>query len=228
MIIESNVFVRGWSNKLIRMKQKIIGSGGEGTLQRERNPITAKLAATGLFIQELIRFPREVGAILPSSRHLSMAMANWLPANPNEHVLELGPGTGVVTEALLERGLPEDRLIAIEQSPRMADLLRERFPKAHIITGDAFQLDKLLKTKVRHVETIGAVFSSLPLLNFEPAIAEDLARKIHALLPAKGRLVQYSYRIRGKQPKAAEHFHFVASNLIWRNLPPARVSVYQK
>ncbi len=190
--------------------------------------LLARLNATSLFIQELVNAPRQVGAILPSSKKLAVAMARWLPADPNAYALELGPGTGSVTEALFERGLPEDRLIAIEQSPKMADLLRSRFPRAKIITGDAFQLDKLLKRHARQADNIGMVFSSLPLLNFEPHIADDLARKIRAVLPAQGKLVQYSYHLGNKQPKAAAHFRLLASSLIWLNLPPARVSVYQK
>lgn len=188
----------------------------------------ARLNATGLFIQELINSPRQVGAILPSSGNLSVAMARWLDPKSDSHVLELGPGTGSVTFALIKRGLPEERLIAIEKSPKMADLLRTHFPRAKIITGDAFQLDKLLKRHARHVDNIGHVFSSLPLLNFEAHIADDLARKIRNLLPPGGRLVQYSYHIGRKQPKAAAHFRLIASKLSWWNLPPARVSVYQK
>ncbi len=193
------------------------------------NPqLLAKLSATSLFLQELVNRPRQVGAILPSSKNLAKAMARWLPVDPHAHALELGPGTGVVTEALFERGLREDQLIAIEQSPKMADLLRNRFPRANIITGDAFQLDQLLKLHAPRVNRISVVFSSLPLLNFEARSADSLAGKIRALLPLGGKLVQYSYHLGRKQPKAAAHFHFVASHLIWMNLPPARVSVYQK
>jgi phosphatidylethanolamine/phosphatidyl-N-methylethanolamine N-methyltransferase len=190
--------------------------------------LLAKLSATTLFLQELVSSPRQVGAILPSSKNLAVAMARWLPLDSNCYALELGPGTGVVTQALLDRGLREDRLIAIEQSPKMADHLRTRFPKANIITGDAFQLDKLLKRHAREADNIGVVFSSLPLLNFEPHIAERLAKKIRTALPAGGKLIQYSYHLGNKQPKAANHFQYVASDLIWLNLPPARVSVYQK
>lgn len=208
------------------MKNKALGGNNATSLKGD--PLLARLGATSLFLQELITAPKQVGAILPSSRNLSVAMARWLPRRSNAYVLELGPGTGSVTEALFARGLPEDRLIAIEQSPKMADLLRARFPRASIITGDAFQLDKLLKRHVPQAEKIGMVFSSLPLLNFEPVIADDLARKIRALLPPEGKLVQYSYGLGRKQPKAATHFRYVASNVVWMNLPPARVSVYQK
>lgn len=190
--------------------------------------LLAKLSSTTLFLQELVNAPRQIGAILPSSRNLAAAMARWLPHQSDDYALELGPGTGVVTQALLDRGLREDRLVAIEKSPKMADHLRQRFPRARIITGDAFELDKLLAKHLRRRESVGMVFSSLPLLNFEPKTADNLARKIRAVLQPSGRLVQYSYHLGNRQPKAAAHFSYVASDLIWVNLPPARVSVYQK
>ncbi len=134
----------------------------------------------------------------------------------------------MVTQALLDRGLPQDRLVAIEQSPKMADHLRSRFPAAKIITGDAFQMDKLLEPLSRQAANIRVVFSSLPLRNFKPAVADKLAKKIRSALPAGGKLIQYSYHVWNKQTKAADHFEFVASDVIWLNFPPARVSVYQK
>ena len=93
-------------------------------------------------------------------------MARWLPRNPESFVLELGPGTGAVTAALLKRGLREDRLVAIEHNPTLAKLLRKRFPLAQIITGDAWHMDGLLRDLGEPVESVGAVISSLPLLNF--------------------------------------------------------------
>ena len=109
-------------------------------------------------------------------------MARWLPHDPESFVLELGPGTGAVTEALLKRGLREDRLVTIEHNPKMARLLRKHFPHAHIITGDAWQLDDLLRNRREPIESVGAVISSLPLLNFPPEKAEALAQKIRAML----------------------------------------------
>ena len=102
--------------------------------------LLAKLSATTLFLQEWLNCPKEVGAILPSSKNLAVAMARPLPPEPDGYALELGPGTGAVTEALLERGLREDRLIAIERSPKMAELLRKRFPRANVINGDVTKL----------------------------------------------------------------------------------------
>src|SRR5580698_3568480 len=90
---------------------------------------------TVLFMQEWLANPQGIGAVAPSSRNLAEAMAQWLPSDPESHVLELGPGTGVVTEALLRRGLRQERLVAIEQNSNMTRMLREKFPRAQIITS---------------------------------------------------------------------------------------------
>ena len=85
--------------------------------------LLATLSDTTLFLQEWLANPRRTGSVVPSSRQLAAAMARWLPANPDSYVLELGPGTGIVTAALIQRGLREDKLIAIENNPKMASLL---------------------------------------------------------------------------------------------------------
>jgi phosphatidylethanolamine/phosphatidyl-N-methylethanolamine N-methyltransferase len=188
----------------------------------------ATLNDTGLFLQEWLANPQRMGSVVPSSRQLAATMACWLPANPESFVLELGPGTGAVTEALIERGLREDRLIAIEHNPKMARLLREKFPRAQIITGDAWKLDELLRGRHQPIESVGTVFSSLPLLNFPPEQAELLAQKIRAVLQPQGNWVQYSYHLGKKQARGSSCFQLHASKIVWLNLPPARVSVFQK
>jgi phosphatidylethanolamine/phosphatidyl-N-methylethanolamine N-methyltransferase len=186
------------------------------------------LSDTTLFLQEWLANPKRTGSVVPSSKRLAAAMARWLPANPESFVLELGPGTGIVTEALLKRGLREEKLVAIEHNPKLAKLLRERFPRAHIITGDAWQLDDLLRNNREPIESVGAVISSLPLLNFSEEQAEALAQKIRAVLEPQGNWVQFTYRIHKLRPRGASSFRLHASKIVWLNLPPARVSVFQK
>jgi phosphatidylethanolamine/phosphatidyl-N-methylethanolamine N-methyltransferase len=190
--------------------------------------LLATLSDTTLFLQEWLGNPRRTGSIVPSSRQLANAMARWLPANPESYVLELGPGTGIVTAALLKRGLREDRLVAIENNPKMASLLHERFPRANIIVGDAWQLDELLRNHREPIERVGAVISSLPLLNFSEEQAESLAQKIRDVLEPQGNWVQFTYRIHKLRPRGASSFRLHASKIVWLNLPPARVSVFQK
>ena len=190
--------------------------------------LLATLSDTTLFLQEWLVNPQRTGSVVPSSRQLAAAMARWLPRNPESFVLELGPGTGAVTAALLKRGLREDRLIAIDNNPNLTKLLRKRFPQAQIITGDAWHMDTLLGSLRVPVESVGAVISSLPLLNFPVDQAEALAQKIRDVLEPQGNWVQYSYRIDKLRPRGASSFRLHASKIVWLNFPPARVSVFRK
>ena len=165
--------------------------------------LIAAFSESSLFLREWLANPLRTGAVAPSSPQLAGAMAEWLPEDPESFVLELGPGTGAVTEALLKY-------------------------RARIITGDAWRLDDLLPACAPPVHSVGAVISSLPLLNFPPAQAETLAHKIQAVLKPHGNWVQYSYNLGKKQPRGAERFKLRASKIVWLNLPPARVSVYSK
>ena len=97
--------------------------------------LIASIADSTVFLREWLADPQGTGSVAPSSPKLGAAMARWLPRNPESYVLELGPGTGAVTDALLKRGLREDRLVAIEFNSTLARLLRQRFPSATIITG---------------------------------------------------------------------------------------------
>jgi phosphatidylethanolamine/phosphatidyl-N-methylethanolamine N-methyltransferase len=190
--------------------------------------IIAALSNSTVFLREWVANPQGTGSVAPSSPQLGAAMARWLPRNSDSYVLELGPGTGAVTDALLKYGLREDRLIAIEFNPNLAKLLRKRFPRAHIITGDAWELDALLTELPMSVESVGAVISSLPLLNFSKEKADELAQKIRSSLEPRGRWVQYSYQIVKDRTRGGEDFRLLASKIVWLNFPPARVSVYQK
>jgi phosphatidylethanolamine/phosphatidyl-N-methylethanolamine N-methyltransferase len=190
--------------------------------------LIAALTDTTVFLQEWFANPQRTGSLAPSSPQLGAAMAQWLPHDPESFVLELGPGTGAVTEALIKRGLREDRLVAIERNPKMARLLREKFPRAQIIIGDAWNLDHLLRSRREPIESVGAVISSLPLLNFPVAEAEALAQKIRAVLLPQGNWVQYSYRIHKLRTRGTSSFKLHASKIVWLNFPPARVSVFQK
>ena len=190
--------------------------------------IIAALSDSSLFLREWLANPQRTGSVAPSSPMLTSAMARWLPRDSGSFILELGPGTGAVTAALLKRGLREDRLIAIEHNPALAKLLQKKFPRACIISGDAWEMDTLLAALPVPVASVGAVISSLPLLNFPKAQADALAQKIRAVLEPRGRLVQYSYHLIKDRSRGADDFRLVASQIVWWNFPPARVHVFQK
>ncbi len=147
-------------------------------------------------------------------------MARWLPEGSTAPILELGPGTGIVTAELIAAGLPEERLVAVEKSTVLADYLAARYPASRIVLGDALELDKLFAG-----ERFGAVISSLPLKVFGPGQVQMLAGQIAGLLLPGAPWVQFSYHIaKGRAPDKG--FRSVNSSIVWSNFPPAKVSVY--
>jgi phosphatidylethanolamine/phosphatidyl-N-methylethanolamine N-methyltransferase len=112
--------------------------------------LTTTLADNLRFLRALITRPKNIGAIFPSSPGLAQAIARQVDplAGP---VLEIGPGTGVVTEAILARGVAPDHLTLLEYDEELARHIAARFPKTHVIHGDAFELNHTLgRATARH------------------------------------------------------------------------------
>jgi len=183
-------------------------------------PIPTFLVDRGRFLLRVLNNPRNVGAVAPSSAALARALAAEVPHGP---VLELGPGTGVVTEAILARDISPSELTLIEYDVDFAALLRRRFPGVKIVRGDAFDLGHTLG----ETHPFGAIVSGLPLLNFPPAARTRLLEQIFARLSPDAPFIQFSYGLKPPVPAPAgvsvKRAAFVAFNL-----PPARVWVYRK
>ena len=178
------------------------------------------MSSYGDFLQGLLKDPRGVSAPTPSSPALATAMAEKVdPLRPGL-VVELGAGTGVVTEALLARGIAAERLVVIEHSAYFADLLRSRFPDALVIQGDAFAFEQYLPEDAR----ISAVVSGVPLLNFPHWRRKTLIDRGLAAQGAGGRFIQLSY---GWQPPIAPGRRELSKTIVWRNFPPAHIWTYR-
>lgn len=186
-----------------------------------------KFKDTILFLKEVLRTPRQIGALFPSSTSLADAMAGCLPMNPGAYVVELGPGTGTVTQALLNSGLAPNRLVAIEKSEKLSQHLRARFPGICVLTGDAFALDNITRDQLPEAGPLDAVISSLPLRNFSADTVNNFCRTISSVLRPGGVMVQYSYYIHHARIHGLEAMQRERSSIVWRNLPPARVYLYR-
>ena len=177
------------------------------------------------FLRGLIARPKHVGAIAPSSPALARAIAREVDPSRPGPVLELGPGTGVVTEALVEHGVAQERLIAIEYDRDFAELVAKRFPRARVVRGDAFDFPRTLGSDADG--PFAAIVSGLPLLNFpmpaRRALVDGALKKLKPGAP----LIQFSYGVQPPLPAPAGHTVRCAA-LIWANIPPARVWVYSK
>jgi len=177
------------------------------------------------FIRSWIEKPLSTGAVMPSSKALARTMARHVDPNASGPVIELGPGTGPVTEALVKQGVDPARLILVEFNSDFCRLLRARYPAATVVQGDAYRLRRLLTTYV--TEPVAAVVSSLPLMTKPLRTRLRLISDVMALLTPNAPFVQFTYAMVPPIPKALSGITAQASELIWLNLPPARVWVYR-
>ena len=177
------------------------------------------------FLRALISRPKHVGAVAPSSRALGRAISRQVDPSRPGPVLELGPGTGAITQALLERGIAPERLTAVEYDADFALGIARRFAGVQVIQGDAFDLNRTLGA--RHAEQFAAIVSGIPLLNFPLACRRTYVTALMERLLPGAPLIQFSYGMHAPAPAPAGSSTDCAA-LIWANLPPARVWVYRK
>jgi phosphatidylethanolamine/phosphatidyl-N-methylethanolamine N-methyltransferase len=177
------------------------------------------------FIRSWIEKPISTGAVMPSSRVLARAMARYVDPESNGPVIELGPGTGPVTQALVRQGIDPARLVLVEFNPDFCRLLRARYPAATVVQGDAYRLRRLLDGYVD--EPAAAVVSGLPLVTKPLRTRLRLISDAMTLLAAGAPFVQFTYAMVPPIPKGLSGVRAEASELIWMNLPPARVWVYR-
>ena len=188
--------------------------------------MSARLRDQLRFLRSWVASPLKTGAVAPSGPHLTRAMAAAMdPAVPGP-VIELGPGTGVVTRALIERGVDEARIVAIEYNPDFAALLRERFPRARIVTGDAYAIGTTLAGTL--AEPAAAVVSSLPLFTESQEKRISLVGAAFDLMRPGVPFVQFSYALVSPVPDRVAGMRIKTSPWIWRNVPPARVWTYYR
>ncbi len=167
-----------------------------------------------------------MGAVTPSGKILARTMASYVDPRIPGPVIELGPGTGPVTDALIRRGVAQDRLVLIEYNPEFCQLLKRRFPKATIIQGDAYDLKETLSGILK--EPGAATVSSLPLFTKPMDQRLELLETAQAMMHPGAPFIQFTYAVVPPIPARSQSYKARASNRIWRNLPPARVWVYNK
>lgn len=211
---------------------KITGTrAGVDKAAGRRQKFVALEAVTSFFTfgGELLSNPGPVGSAVPSSPFLGRRMANFLPRSPKGYVVELGAGTGAITAALLKRGIPADRILPIERSETMVKLLKRRFPSLNIALGDATELRALLKTWLpKDGPEVSYVVSSLPLRSLPENVVVSILQEIHHILPMHGKLVQYTYDLRKTPHPRLSGFKRCRTSIVWANIPPARVDVFEK
>ncbi len=185
-----------------------------------------RLGDDARFLKSWIDDPLRTGSVTPSSPFLARRMASFVDPSQPGPVIEIGPGTGPVTEALIERGVDEARLILVEYSPEFCKLLRERFPRATVVEGDAYALSTTLAGHL--AEKASAIVSSLPLFTRPPAVRSALVKDAFTLVVPGAPFIQFTYSVISPVPRKGSGLRAYVSDWVLRNIPPARVWVYRQ
>jgi phosphatidylethanolamine/phosphatidyl-N-methylethanolamine N-methyltransferase len=178
------------------------------------------------FIRSWLERPLTVGAVTPSGKILARTMARYVDPDSDGPVVELGPGTGPVTEALVQAGVAPSRLVLVEFNPTFCRILRSRYPDATLVQGDAYSMRRLLETLL--LQPAAAVVSGLPLVTKPIKMRLRLIRDAFDLMLPGAPFVQFTYSMGSPLPRRLTGFSAEASERIWMNLPPARVWVYRR
>jgi phosphatidylethanolamine/phosphatidyl-N-methylethanolamine N-methyltransferase len=183
--------------------------------RRDANP--------AMFFRRWMANPLQMGSIVPSSRTLCQRIARQIRRTGDEFVLELGSGTGVISQALLASGIPAERLIVVEIVHDMADHLRNVLPGATVIEGDARHLQDLIPSAWHG--RIGSVVCGIPLVLLPRPEQARFIEAIEAVAPGRG-FLHYSYCVTSPLPYV--HHKLAAKREEWTplNFPPASVWRY--
>ncbi|HEX4411802.1 MAG TPA: methyltransferase [Xanthobacteraceae bacterium] len=222
-IIERKI---GRQIRLFEQKRDHIGKKIEQQIKQFELKRGIRLDDEVRFIRSWIERPLTMGAVTPSGKLLARTMAGYVDPNSDGPVVELGPGTGPVTEALVASGVDPARLVLVEFNPSFCRILKTRYPEATLVNGDAYSMRKLLESLL--LQPAAAVVSGLPLITKPLRMRLRLLRDAFDLMLPNAPFVQFTYSVASPVPKRSGDFTAESSARIWMNIPPARVWVYRR
>ena len=187
--------------------------------------LAAKFDEEIRFFKGWIDGPKAVGAILPTSSITARRMASVIDTGSGLPVLELGPGTGVITKAILKQGVKPADLYSIEYSQDFVDHLNTIFPGVNIIQGDAFDLDSALGEKKD--QKFDCIISAVPMLNFPMDKRIQLVESLLSRIPHGRPLMQITYGPLPPVPAGRGNYTVQHYDFVVRNVPPAQLWVYR-
>lgn len=178
------------------------------------------------FFKSWVESPKAMGTICPTGKVIATRMAGVIDTGSNLPVLELGPGTGAITKAILRHGVEPENLYSVEYTASLIPHLEAEFPGVNFIRGDAFDLENTLGDMAG--ARFDSVVSALPLLNFPIAQRIALVRDLLNRIPPGRPIVQLSYGPLSPVPPDWATYTVEPLDWIFRNLPPARLWVYRR
>lgn len=182
------------------------------------------------FLQSWCRSPAAVGLPFASSQWAAQRLAQTTlkTANLDEGpILELGAGTGSVTEALAALGCPFEQIVVVERDAQLCRLLKRRFKGLRVLLGDALQLGKLLEAE--NIRSVRTVLSGLPMRAIPLNLAASCYSQAFQLMPSGGAIIQYTYGLQPPVDLGASDLKLEAMFMgrEWRNFPPIGIWKYR-
>src|SRR6202040_2782171 len=199
--------------RLFEQKRDGIGKKIEAQIRQFEAKRGIRLDDEVRFIRSWIERPLSIGAVTPSGKILARVMAGYVDPHSDGPVVELGPGTGPVTAALVEAGVDPARLVLVEFNPAFCRILRARYPDATLVQGDAYSMRRLLETLL--LRPAAAVVSGLPLVTKPMRMRLRLIRDAFDLMLPGAPFVQFTYSVAAPLPKRLGGFSVESSERIW-------------
>lgn len=177
-----------------------------------------------LFFKRWMARPMQMASVTPSSPGLSRLIAAQAQFGPDEVVVEFGGGTGPITRALLERGVPPSRLYTVERDPELAPYLRRTFPDVNILEGDVVDVRRMLPASL--VGKVGTVICGIPMILIPVEAQRAIVDEIFAIMPPGRRFYAYTYSARSPLRRKALGIQGERVGFTLANIPPASVWGY--
>lgn len=178
------------------------------------------------FFKGMMQGPKLVGAIVPTSSVTAKRMASVIEPKSGLPVLELGPGTGVITKQILARGVPAEKIVSVEYSEDFYRRLVEDYAGVNFIHGDAFDLKNILGDFAD--KTFDCVISAVPMLSFPMEARIQLLEDLLSRIPEGRPLVQITYGPVSPIIAKPDRYHIQHFDFVVRNIPPAQLWIYRK
>ncbi|MBG0814853.1 class I SAM-dependent methyltransferase [Planomonospora sp. ID82291] len=206
----------------------------ESAVARESR--TTRSGDVRAFVGAVLQRPSTIGAMAPTGARVARLLATVVPSTREAVVVELGAGTGPVSDAVQDRLRPGSRHLAVELDRDLAEHLRATRPRIDVVQGDAADLRRLLDAAGIGAGEVDAVVSALPWTLFDGPQQERILDQICAVLRPGAAFATISAHPSSLFPAAGEfrrrlHERFdelVVSRTVWRNVPPARVLVCRR
>ena len=181
---------------------------------------------TKLFMSRILRNPRQLGAVAPSSSHLCALLARHASIDDESPIVELGGGSGALTHALLEAGIHPSRIYVVELDHILANYLKSALPGVTIIQGDAARLGEILPPDI--LGKVRRVVSGIPMTNLPESVRRQILKSCFDVMTPEGAYLQYTYSPLSSINHKAYRLKKKRLGTSFFNLPPAIVWQYTK